>query len=192
MNGKSPVVLSIDAGFEALGWVVARLIEIDRKMSIDLVAVGVIRTKKDTKKKHIYVADDDCRRIKELITGLRGVLDVVKIDGIVAEIPSGGAQGARANRCMGMSTAIVICFAEMLNVPIETYTPNEVKKVMTGKITASKEAMVAGAQAEWPDTKWPKNKGDIHHAADAAATLLAAEANGNLLKMLYNSAKLRP
>lgn len=175
-----PKVMGIDAGFQAMGVVVVD----GRKIRF----ADTCLTQRATKKRGVRVADDDADRCRQLA---RFLLDVIKgwqPVGAVIELPSGGAQGARANRAMGMATGIVVAVLEATKVPAEWVTPQAVKKAATGKQSGSKsDVQVAVRSAfDWDSSKWgpwPKTKNKAEHVADAAATILAAE-GGTLLRAL--------
>ena len=169
------LMIGIDAGFVATGWVVA-----DGRRIID---AGVIRTERQARKTAVRVADDDAERCAILARELRGVLDEHAPAGAVVELPTGGAQGARAIRTMGMATAVVVAVLELSFLPAEWVTPQMVKKASAGHKGASKEDVAAGVLRafEWPELKLPK--GQLEHVYDAAGCLLAAE-NGTLMRVL--------
>lgn len=123
------MLLCVDAGFGHMGWSVFH----EQK----LIDCGCIKTKK-TKIKQTRAADDRAHRAA-VIT--RELLDVVKAwgpEGLVAELPSGGAKSARAMADMASATCLVSAVATVSNIPTEWYTPPMVKKAVTGKRNAGK------------------------------------------------------
>ena len=78
---------------------------------------------------------------------------------IIAEIPHGGAQGARANACMGMALGIVT--SVFRNCECVWVRPQRTK----GNAEAA-------CRAEWPSHAWPATKGDSEHIFDALSAYL--------------------
>lgn len=171
-------ILSIDPGIVGCGWAVFET------GPLQPVAAGCLRTAKRTRKTTVRVADDDARRVADLFRGLLRIARDHLAAGLVAELPSGGAQGARANRCMGMASALVVCLAEALELPTEWITPGEVRKA--AEQARSKNEVQRYVLARWPwfarvAPGWPA--AEWEHVADAAAAAAAAE-HGRLVRTL--------
>lgn len=170
-------LLGIDAGFTAMGVVVA---EDDR-----IIYAATCRTEKNAGgKKGVRVADDDAERAQQLGRFLLVTIGEWHPAGAVVELPSGGAQGARANRAMGMSTGIVTTALEATGLAAEWVTPAAVKLAAAGKRDASKGA-VAGAVGKrftWT-CDLPKTKAEQEHIFDAAGAILAAQ-DGTMIRAL--------
>lgn len=173
---STPRVMAIDAGFAGMGVVVAE----GRR----IVHAATCRTERTAKKRGIRVADDDAERAQTLARFLLDIISEWGPAGVVVELPSGGAQGARANRAMGMSSGIVAAVLEAAGLPAEWVTPQAVKKAATGRKDGSKDAVAASVsrQFEWT-TALPKVKADLEHIYDAAGALLAAQ-GGTLMRTL--------
>lgn len=169
-------IMGIDAGFTGMGVVVAE--------GRTVVFARTGRTEKNSDKRSIRVADDDTERCQHQVRFLLDVIATYKPLGLVVEMPSGGAQSARANRAMGMATAIVGAVAEVTGLPLEVVTPQMVKKAATGRNDGAKEAVEAKVRTEFDWGIWmPKTKAEREHVCDAAGTLLAAR-NGTLMRAL--------
>lgn len=121
---------------------------------------------------------------------------------VFAEIPHGGAQGARANRCMGMATALAAAYMHHRALKFEFYSPHQVekalgvdlapgdaKKLTRGEKTAWKKSRLAQlVLKEWPDFQgWPSTKRLKEDALDSAAAFLC----GRLSSEIYLKAKRR-
>jgi len=173
-------VLGIDAGFAAMGLVVAQ----DGRV----IHYDTCRTERTAKKRGIRVADDDAERSQELARFLHDAIDEWRPAGAIVELPTGGAQGARANRSMGMATGIVVTVLELSRLPAEWVTPDDVKRAATGRRNASKADVQAAVRRhfEWAD--WPRYKWQQEHMADAAGAIMAAE-GGTLLRALERVAE---
>lgn len=162
------LIAGIDVGLVACGVVV-----IDVAASPpSVVRYATLRTERQAGKRGLRVADDDARRATELAVWLRERLAGVR--GVVAELPTAGAQGARANRSMGLSTGIVVATIALAGLPAEWVTPGEGKKAATGRRDGSKEQVQA---AVFERLRWPtlgRYAWEREHVADAAAAVLAA------------------
>ena len=176
---EKPKILCLDVAFAAMGWAIAEVFPED----LVVLEAGAIKTKKESNKRHIYVADDDARRAAETARALIELRKRFRPQGIVAELPGGGAQSARAARTMGIATGIAVMFVEFVLLPVEWYTPGEGKLALGGSKKASKNEMISAAMKRWPDAGWPEKKGDQEHAADAAGVLVAA-VEGNLVRAM--------
>lgn len=119
---------------------------------------------------------------------------------LFAEVPHGGAQGARANRCMGMATALAAAYLHSRLIQFEIYSPHDVEKALgvvlpvgegrklsKGDRTAWKKSRLAKKVSEaWPGFKaWPSTKRLREDATDAAAAYLC----GRLTSELYKTQK---
>ena len=166
-------VIAIDMGFAAVGIACFHVAE---NGSGKLHGAHAFKTKKNAqRRKGLRVADDDAERCRELTQWLEGMVDYLagRPAGAIVELPSGGAQGARANRCMGMATGVVVTFLTMRGIPTEWITPQAVKKAATGRIYAKKEEMIARAWQRFPlgnAMAWEKE-----HIADACWTFEAGK-----------------
>lgn len=123
------MLLTCDIAFSHFGWV-----------AVDLgkpVACGVIETEK-TKRKGILVSDDYYHRSTKLITELHKVVQTFAVQGILGELPSGGAKSSRAAIQMNMSTGIVAALTYFTKLPAEFCTPNDVKLATVGTRAATK------------------------------------------------------
>lgn len=157
-----------------MGWAVLR--------DGEIMGLGCKRTKPESRKRGVRVADDDTERTQELARALRIIVEEYEISGVVVEMPSGGAKGARAISCMAKAGAIVATAVELLGLPAEWVTPAQVKKI-TGKRNASKAEVETAVLDHWPFATLPKIKADREHVVDALATYVAAK-DGQLVRTL--------
>lgn len=110
----------------------------------NVVDAGTIVTEK-TKNKLLRVADDDVRRITQIASQLKTVIQHYDIKGILAELPPSNSQSAQAAKGLAMAVATVTTIAAAFDIPLEWATPSEVKQAMTGRKDASKEDMMTAA-----------------------------------------------
>jgi Holliday junction resolvasome RuvABC endonuclease subunit len=173
--------MAIDAGLQGMGIVIAE--------DGTVIYCGANRTKKAPAKKGLRVADDDADRCQQHARFLLRVITMYRPQGAIVELPSGGAQGARANRAMGMATGIVVTALEAAGLPVEWVTPADVKDAAAGDKAASKGDVQKGVRER---LKWSTNaelviaqsyKNELEHIYDAAGALLAAE-HGTLMRAL--------
>lgn len=171
--------LGLDVSFAHLGMIIIQ--------DMHVIDYHTIHTEPDKKK--TSVAADDVRRTLELVNGLVDMWKRHRYDRIedgqrvmsdpitqaCVELPTGGAQGARANRGMGIATGIVVAVLSCLDIPVTWVTPSEVKLAAAGHRNAEK-VDVEGAVLEilhW-DVPPAKTKKDREHVCDAAGAVLAA------------------
>lgn len=180
-------ILSLDVGFSSTGYVVWE----DNKP----IACGVIKTETTTKKS-TRVADDNASRSMEMANALNGIIKRYQVKGIVGELPSGGAQSARAIAHMALATGIVSSVAAVTGVPCEWCTPIENKKRLAGSKSASKVDMMNAAIDKCGGTKRSSGRGvyyklvdeefpasSFEHIADAVGAYYALE-NCTLVRLL--------
>ena len=167
-------VLAADIGFAATGMAVLEL----QGDKAALFTTSCVHTQPEHKKRGIYVSHDDVRRAQEVTRAILKVYTENGCKGLVVELPSAGAQGAKANRCMGIATGIIAALAEIVKCPVEWITPSESRKAAIGSCSAPegeniKKLVMAAIEARWPDIAGLKLK-DKEHIADALATFEAA------------------
>jgi len=176
------MLLSLDVGFANMGWAVFD--------SREVFACGVLKTEK-AQRKGTRVADDHAYRSIVLATGLNKLIEDYHVMGIIGELPSGGAQNARAMGFMMSSISVAATVGALWNIPMEWTTPNEVKKALSGVKNASKEMMMDKAGEKFGFIKDGKSfwfggekfpKGMFEHIADACGVYLALQ-NDNLVKL---------
>lgn len=168
-------LLACDVGFRSLGWTV-----IENKK---IIACGAIVTEKSSKKS-TRVSDDYYMRSCKLAADLKEIVEKYDIKGIVGELPSGGAQSAKAAVMMNMATAIVASVATILNLPCDWCTPTETKVAVCGYRSATKDEMMDMVRAKYPEAGhlFPEAKTYFEHIADAIGAYMALR-NGNVVRM---------
>jgi hypothetical protein len=173
------VFVGIDVGFRKTGLVAVR----DNRL---LEAETVKGEAADGE----FVLERDLQALQSLTTGIRGFLARHPANGIFVEMPSGGAQGARANRCMGLATALLWALLDQAQVPAEMMDPTQAeklaglyvsraemktKKLSKGKLRAWKKQRVQELVLKtFPEFKgWPDTKERFEDACDAAMAYIA-------------------
>ncbi len=167
------MLLSMDVGFKSLGWV---LFEQGSPK-----ACGVIRTEKSAKKT-VRTADDNAERAAKIARELRELIERHGVKACVGELPSGGAQSARAISQMSMAVAVVAAVTELSALPTEWCTPGDVKKAMIGRKDASKDEIMEEAKRRYPSLSVGLPKASFEHIADAVGAYEALK-NNNLVRI---------
>jgi Holliday junction resolvasome RuvABC endonuclease subunit len=161
-------LLGIDGGLATFGAarvsIVGGILELDR--------VATFRTEKLSGKQAPYASDDNVRRCRELVRFVLGFVGAPPPVVICAEAMSFPRSSSVAAK-IGMGWGAVSTLAEVWAVPIVQASPQQIKKTLVGKANASKEEVRIAVEEWFPDVTWPKNKGDVEHAADAVAAVLA-------------------
>lgn len=178
-------VIGIDAGFTHTGISVFKVINGHTKFHKCLT----VKTEKTEKKKQVRVADDDAERIMKLILEMDKFLaECVEGDNkvyCVVELPSAGAQGARALRAMALITGAIVTYVTVKNIPTEYVTPNDVKIAVTGKKTASKDEIMDTMR--WMLRSYsgqlPKTKEAFEHIADSVGAILHVRKYSQMYKL---------
>lgn len=187
------MLLSLDLGFVNTGYVLVS--------SRGLETYGVISTQKTTNKQG-RVADDNLDRCSRIAHSINNIVVNYGVMGVVGELPSGGAQSARAAAAMSLVTGCLGACIAILNLPCEWCTPTQTKMALYGTKTASKQDMMekatkvtsggfekVGNGVQYWMRLWSGKKGPImygasfEHVADALGAYMALE-NGMLVKVM--------
>lgn len=182
------LLVGIDAGFVATGISI-----FDVTKGCIFVTANCIRTEKSLKKRSIRVADDDSERVKNIIIGLDEMIKKYNKNGnkffVAVELPTGGAQGARPNRTMGIITGAIVAFTTLRNLPVEWVTPAEVKVAVSGNKSASKDEIMDKIRrmlSNYSD-ELPKAKKHFEHIADSVGVVLHTRKHSQMYKFFINN-----
>lgn len=179
-------LVGVDLSFRNTGLVLAKPEHSDR--GYDVVDCKNVRTEKASKKKALYVAQDDVLQAQLLYDGIRDFIEAHKPTAVVVELPTAGAKGARSNRCMGMATGVIAGIAKETDLPFIWILPEDSKVALAGKKNASKKEMIKAAKELWPKFGWPGSETNDEHIADACAALLVAR-NSDIYKFMRGRAE---
>lgn len=172
-------VLGVDAGFANFGFAV---MEFDGPWD-RLIAMGVIRTQKGEKKRMVLASDDNVRRARLISSELAKLFVAHSIRGVCAEAMSYPRSSSVAAK-MAMAFGVVASLAESFGLPIVQASPKEIKKLVVGIGSASKEDVMIAVNARFSEaaklvTGLPKS---LHeHAYDAAAAVAACAGSDVML-----------
>ena len=177
------MILALDISLSGLGIAV-----IDEHGK--LVHGECVITKPINKKLKIRVMDSDHQRIKEISLRLKALHEQYCFKGVVAEVPSGGTQGARSATALGLAKGAVWTFAALMNLPFEGYLPHEAKKAATGKMNSSKDEVANAVKQRWRNFDFPQAKKHFEAICDACSAYMAAENNNLVLTFLQKGSVL--
>lgn len=169
-------LIGIDVGFANTGIVV-----FDTK-SKKFVYSATVTTKQDKKRSTVV---DIYQRIHETMSVLYRLTKQFPTSHIVAEMPTGGGQGAIPLRAMAAATGAIAAFMSCQNLTLNMVTPTQTKRLVKPKGKVSKEEVQEYVEERLSrfdffyssDTKAIKE-----HIADAAAALLACPITAKYFK----------
>lgn len=169
------MILALDVGFKSTGYAVF-------KKGI-VKATGVIETTTAEDKK-IKIAYVNARRASQIAISLKLIIEACKgnVKGVVGELPSGAALSARAGQAMALATGTVAAAIAVLGLPVEWVTPVDVKRALTGNTHAKKYEIMREVSRRYDYVKFPENKSQFEHIADAIGAYIAA-AESDLVKL---------
>ena len=187
-------ILAVDPGFSSYGCAV-----FNGKQEV--IKIALLETEK-SKSKRVRVSDDDAYRVQKLATELKNLIIENDIKGVVGELPISGGQSEKAVKCMAYAASVSNAVFAVMNLPVEWVSPVEIKKVVTGLRTASKDDMMKAicklhgwkiterivnsktgkkAKVYWPlEEKWAGS--NFEHVADALGAFEALK-HCNIIKM---------
>lgn len=161
---------------------------------LDVPTLSIVKPRDETTKQ-VRKNSKDLAIANQLFSGAYDIASKCKV--VFVEVPV-GSQSARAMASYGVCVGVLGSLTG-LGIPIIEVSPEENKKVMTGKRTATKDEMIAAAYAAYPDANWPRHdrngttfvkgemKAEAEHVADAIGAIHAGCATPvfqNLLKLL--------
>lgn len=179
-------VMGMDVGFRKTGLAVFHLhVHADSLIAVETIQVS-----------HAEYPDQlsaDLESCWNLFSNVEDRLKQYKPAALFIEMPHGGSRQARANRCMSMATAVIVCLIKSLAIRHEVFTPGEVEKALgiyltakharlleipkgkTGKYKKEKQKLLA--KQYFPTfNKWPETKELAEDSYDAVCAFLAARA----------------
>ena len=162
------IFFGVDPSFRAFGVVVY-----DSDLD-EIIACHTFRTAKQSKKRRIYVADDDARRLADVTKGYHELLLLHNPDLIFSETPSGGALSHKAAKGMAYATALTTIIPLITGHTVVHITAKDSKKASTGKVNGSKAEVEQAVKIRFPGAPFhPSIKVINEHQHDAASVLMA-------------------
>lgn len=164
-------VLGIDPGFASVGWAVVEV----NASSERVVAMGVIRTQKSNRKQNVLAAADNFRRARELgrqLTKLLVEYDVRVVCAEAMSFPRSSSVAAKMAMCWGVLAQL----CESLCLPLVQASPQQIKRVVTGNASASKDDVLTALALRFDNTvglvgEIPKSMHE--HTFDAVGAVVA-------------------
>ncbi len=170
----SRLVLGVDPGFAAVGWAV-----VDVATVPTVIRAGVVETEKSNARRKIAQADDNTRRIREIVLALdqyafEAGRRTLPIHAVCAE-SNAGHRNATVAAKVASAWGGVVALAALRRLPIVQLSPTELKERVAGSKTAPKEAVadaVRGASPSAYAAVSPLPEKLQNHAYDAVAAVL--------------------
>lgn len=165
-------VLGIDPGLANMGLCVVEL----KPRTEEVVFLEVLTTEKSNKKQNILVSSDTFRRCREMAASLNRVL-VQQNPSIIAVESMSFPRNASSAAKTAVTWGIIGTLAELYDLPVVQASPQEIKKCLCGKRTASKLDVQAELKLHFPDAfqsfveRYPQSKHE--HGFDAVGVVFA-------------------
>lgn len=172
-QASSPLyVLSLDPGFAWLGYAVINI-----KNPATIVEMGLLRTRKGSKKLKVKQADDTFQRVGELAEALHTLILSYRTKALCFEAFS-PPRSASVTGKMGHVYGVIACLALIHDIPVLSATPSEVRHAV-GASRQSKDEVKPSVRAMYKETSlteicrferaWKTNEAEQNHAWDAVA-----------------------
>lgn len=166
------IILGCDSGLGAFGWAVAAL-DVDGTLRFEDAGAFTTTAGGAARK-----GDDASLRVQQLYRHLLALSrdwrpNIICVEGLAVPF---GRTSTKTVQQLARARAIVDCLAVNRGAKLLERSPQAVKKALTGRLTASKEAMIIGIGREYPalaDTLAGLPESQVEHAADAAAVIHA-------------------
>ena len=187
------IVLGLDPGFASCGY--AEMSLDSDGHTIDVSRMGVIRTKKASKKRNLLQADDATRRTKEL-SALIGMM-VRDCDIVCSEALSEGFSNAITSKLMGMVWGVMTAHVQINGRPLLTVSPAALRSRLLLPPKASKDDLRDAMWGRFGQAKLQKlllgtPKGQRQHAYDALAAAVTSLQDEQVLLLLATRRQLGP
>ncbi len=160
----------VDPSFRAFGIVVYDA-GLDK-----IIECYTFRTTKESKKRGIYVADDDARRLNDIAREYKIRLLFHEPCLIFSETPSGGALSHKAAKGLAYATSLTTIVPAMIGrtgIPVVNISARDSKKASTGKVSGSKAEVERAVRERFPGAPFSNIKAINEHQFDAASVLMA-------------------
>jgi len=169
-------IICYDAGYVNLGWVAAKVTKRTEPKVIDCgVSMAPQLSPKERKRRGLSAAHNNIARIEKQVAFVVNLHRLYDPAAYFIEIPHGGAKGALAIRAMAYATTLLVASLQILadGRPVTYMLPSEVKELVGGKTTSSKEELASAVRTFWPTVDWAKHGKKSENMTDAGAVCLA-------------------
>lgn len=160
-------VLGIDPGFATLGLAI-----VDVAAAVTVARTWVFRTEKSPRKHAVRASDDNVRRAREIAEELRATIRTYRPAAIATEGQS-WPRNAGASAKVGIAWGVLAAVADAHQLPMVQASPQQIKRVLCGVKTATKEQVIAAVEARFGEVGWPPQASLREHAADAIGAVVA-------------------
>ena len=148
-----------------------------------VVSSHVIHTAVEAKKRGIYKADDETRRIELVVRRLKTTYELYSPKLLVAEITMGQPKSKRAASALAIAKTVIVTAGAIWGIPVVYVDQADVKNSMCNKKTASKTEMKNRAAELYPEflEEYKSTKaadgwaGTFEHVADAVGVFEAVK-----------------
>jgi crossover junction endodeoxyribonuclease RuvC len=147
-GARGALLLGIDPGFASLGWALVEL-QLEDDAPVQLVAVGVLRTKKSARKRGTLASDDNLRRARELYAGLSALERVWRPAVVCAESMS-FPRNAGAAAKMSIAWGVLAALTEARGLPLVQCSPQQLKRAVCESASASKLDVLGALTHRYP------------------------------------------
>lgn len=152
------LILGLDPGFANIGFAMTST------SGSEVKAIGLISTEKSNKKQKVRASDDNALRTREIVRALNMLKVYGNIVAICAESMS-FPRSSSVSAKMALSWGAIIAFAVLNSeIPIVQSTPQEIKRAVCGKKSASKEEVQAALVARYRDQYLVEKLDGIAHS----------------------------
>lgn len=165
-------VLGVDPGFASLGYAVVDLDDVSETP----LCMGVVETKKNNRKQKVLACEDNFVRAQELIRQVHALVTSYDVKAICAEAMSFPRNASTAAK-MALAWGAMAALCDYESMPMVQATPQQIKKVVASKRTASKTDIQDALVNRYPEVDRMLDnlaKTKREHAADALGAVVAA------------------
>lgn len=166
-------IIGLDPGYASFGIAVADLTVTGARFE----QLRVVTTKPSAQKRTLRKADDMADRLAVVGRELRRFVgrDVVALCVEATVLPHERGIQTSVVSGLGRARGLVDMLALEYGLPVIEEFPQTLKLITTGKRNATKEEIRTALERLHPELAalWPARRGDLEHAGDAAASVIA-------------------
>jgi Holliday junction resolvasome RuvABC endonuclease subunit len=180
-------VLGVDPGFASFGYALARYNPTSDTHEVR--AMGVIRTKKATKKQNLLASEDSFQRTRDIAAALTGIVRANNVKALAFEAFSPPQRASKMNLVkIGFPYGVLAALAVEHELPTIQMSPQRIRKVLGTDSKDAAEALLRGAFPEaWRLLEDAGvAEGMRNHAWDALAAYMASW-DTDTMRMLRNA-----
>jgi Holliday junction resolvasome RuvABC endonuclease subunit len=165
-------VMGFDPGFASFG---VAVVELGPDMEKPIF-MGVIRTKKSTKRQKMLATEDNFDRVQIIVEELSKLVlqyDLVALSAESMSFPRNASSSAK----VGMTWGVIAALSIQHQFPVFQCTPQQLKIKLTGSRKASKTEVADALRLRYPNTDFEDllkflPMGEHEHAWDALASVV--------------------